>query len=466
MNNLSGKAGLARAGAAEGSGPAGKLYTLFGFLTENRNPSQTIRKNAAWLFAGQIASRVLRAAIVIYAARVLGADSWGAFSYALGVATFLTVFSDIGIGALLTREGARSPEFRDRYLGTAIGAKILLVIVVALGVTILFPYLTNIEEARVIMPILIFVFVFDTLRDLGSAFARALERMQTEAIAQVFTNLMIVVLGFILLTKFGTSRSLAIAYATGSGLGLIGMGYALRGYLMQSIRRFDVSLIRDIVTTAWPFGLFGIMGILMLNTDIIMLGWMRTPAEVGYYSAAQKFIQLLYVFPTIFASSLFPTLTRMVSENPEGAKRLLERAVAIAVVAAIPIAAIGIVLGPWIIPLFFGAAYLPAIRTFQILMATVAIIFPSALVGNAIFAYGSERRFVYVVGIAVIGNVAMNAFLIPPFGIEGAAAATIVTQLIVNGIIWRKMQRLNGFAPREEIRRRIFQCLGKTLPAK
>ncbi len=451
MDNLSGKAG---------SSPAGKLKTIFRFLTENQNPTQTVRKNAAWLLGGQMASRLLRAAIVVYAARILGADSWGAFSYALGVATFLTVFSDIGIGALLTREGSRSPDLRDRYLGTAIGAKLILVGAVTLGMVFLFPYLTSIGEAKAIMPILIFVFAFDTLRDLGSAFARALERMEVEAVTQIFTNFAIVALGFILLGNQETSRSLAIAYAAGSGVGLLGIAYALRKHLSLSLKNFDPRLLREIFATAWPFGLFGIMGVVMLNTDIIMLGWMRTPAEVGYYAAAQKLIQLLYVFPTIFASSLFPTLTRLTSNDRAKAKSLLERSVSLAILTSIPVAALGIFLGPWIIGTFFGPGYAPAIPAFQILMATITIIFPSALVGNAIFAYGEQRRFVHLVAVAIFGNIALNAVLIPPFGIGGAAAATVVTQLTTNSLIWIKMKKLNGFSVLPDVKRRLSQFLG------
>ncbi|MDP3901436.1 MAG: oligosaccharide flippase family protein, partial [bacterium] len=94
------------------------------WLFQNQNIAQTIAKNTFWLFSGQIVSRLLRAAIVIYAARVLGAASWGAFSYALGIAAFLTIFSDIGINALITKEASRNPQLKDAYLSTAFFTKL------------------------------------------------------------------------------------------------------------------------------------------------------------------------------------------------------------------------------------------------------------------------------------------------------------------------------------------------------
>src|SRR3989344_4200718 len=92
---------------------------IFDWLLNNRTVDQTIAHQPLWIFAGQMISRLLRAAIVIYAARVLGASSWGAFSYAIGIAAFLTIFSDIGINALITKEASRNPELKNRYLSTA-----------------------------------------------------------------------------------------------------------------------------------------------------------------------------------------------------------------------------------------------------------------------------------------------------------------------------------------------------------
>ena len=285
------------------------LKTVRLFLFRNTNSAQTIAKNTFWLFSGQIISRLLRAFIVIYAARVLGSESWGAFSYALSIATFLTVFSDIGINALLTKESVKNPALKDSYLATSFFTKLAMLAILISGVIVFFPYLTKIQEAVGIMPIIIFVFAFDALRDLGSAISRAMEKMEIEAGIQIFTNLAIVILGIVLLNAYKTSKALAFSYAAGSGIGLILITFILRKNFKNILKNFNRKLIRPILAKAWPFGLLSIMGVIMLNTDIIMLGWLRAEAEVGYYSASQKLIQLLYVLPSLLAISIFPVLS-------------------------------------------------------------------------------------------------------------------------------------------------------------
>lgn len=415
------------------------------WLLQNRTVSQTIAKNSVWLFSGQLIGRLLRALIVIYAARVLGVSSWGAFSYALGVAAFLTVFSDIGVNALLTREAAREPELKTKYLATALAIKLFLLAALVVGVLLSFRHLTNIPEAAAVMPILIFVFAFDTLRDLGSAIARSLEKMEIEAGIGIFTNAAIVVLGFLFLTASRTTTSLAYAYSLGSGLGLMAMLYVLRTHFQGLARNVTKSLIKPILATAWPFGLLGIMGVVNLNTDIIMLGWMTSAKDVGYYAAAQKLIQLLYVPPALLATSIFPIMSRLAARGGEGAKALLEKSLALSIAAAVPIAVMGMLLASPIIGVLFGEEYRPATLTFQILLLTIFIVYPSVIVGNAIFAYDRARSFVFFAAAAILGNVAFNALLIPLWGIEGAAISTVLAQLVTNILIWRKMKSINRF---------------------
>ncbi|PJC65467.1 MAG: hypothetical protein CO020_00480, partial [Candidatus Colwellbacteria bacterium CG_4_9_14_0_2_um_filter_50_12] len=283
----------------------------------DRTTGRRIAKNTAWLFTGQIVGRLLRAAIIIYAARILGAASWGAFSYALSVAAFLTIFSDIGINALLTREGSKNPNERERYLATSFFVKLTFLLMMSAGVLIFINHLTNLPEAVSLMPIALAVFIFDSLRDLGSAMARALEKMRIEAVTNIFTNIAITIFGFIALYISPTSTSVILAYAAGTLVGFVSIVIPLRRYFRGLTRNFDRSLVKPILATAWPFGLVGLMGAVMINTDVLILGWMREATEVGLYSAAQRPIQLLYIAPSLIATAFFPQLARLAADSKE-----------------------------------------------------------------------------------------------------------------------------------------------------
>jgi len=84
------------------------------FLFKNGTSSQTVAKNTVWLSISNFGGRIIKAAIIIYGARVLGTAGYGVFSYAVTLAGFFTLFVDPGINSVLIREGAKaSPEERQ-----------------------------------------------------------------------------------------------------------------------------------------------------------------------------------------------------------------------------------------------------------------------------------------------------------------------------------------------------------------
>lgn len=83
------------------------------FLFENKTAKQTVAKNTVWLSISNFGGRLIKAVIIIYAARILGAAGYGVFSYAVTLAGFFGLFVDPGINSVLIREGSKaSPEER------------------------------------------------------------------------------------------------------------------------------------------------------------------------------------------------------------------------------------------------------------------------------------------------------------------------------------------------------------------
>jgi O-antigen/teichoic acid export membrane protein len=416
------------------------------FLFHNRTTSQTVLKNAFWLTFGQFFSRLIKAIVVIYAARILGAASYGIFSYALTLAALFTIFSDLGISALLTREVARDPLNQSRYLSTSLFIKFILISISILLIIGVAPFIARLPEVLPLLPIIAFLLAFDTLRDFFFAIPRAKERMEIEATITILTNIAIVVFGVLTLFVFPTSQAVTIAYTVGSGVGLLTALILLRSQLNNLWKDFDSKLILPILKSAWPFGILGLLTGVMINTDTIMIGWYNNAEAIGFYSAAQRPIQLLYLLPSLFATSLFPTFSRLAHIDKEKFRRIFESAVAAMILMALPIIVGGLIVAPQIISLLFGTDYLPSTTAFQILLATILIVFPAGIIGNAIFAFNQQKSLLLFTSFGVIGNVFANALLIPRYGIAGAAAATIVAQGLANGLIWFKMKAITPFS--------------------
>ncbi len=438
---------------------------LKNLLFGNRTTGQTLLKNTSWLFIGEIFGRLIRFWIVVYAARVLGAAEYGIFSYALTIAAFATIFADIGISALLTRETSKHPELRQRYFNSMLAAKFLLIVLVAIGIYTITPLITNLSGALTLIPLVIAMFTFDSLREFGFGMHRSLEKMELEAITKIVMNALITGLGFAALYYEKSAGSLSLGYAVGAAVGCIITAWLLRKFIRGLAQGVDIRLIWPMLKLAWPLGLLQLLGAIMINTDMVLLGWWRSPVELGYYGAAQKIILLLYVAPALLASAVFPVFSRLAHVANDRFRSLFEKSIAAAELLAMPMAVGGIVLAPQIIDLLFGAEYRPGSTTLGLLMFTLIIVFPSTIFSNALFAYNKQSRFMWYVGLGVISNVILDILLIPSYGIEGSAIATIISQILANIFIWREMKKTNTFTLAPHLLRIIPASIGMGISA-
>ena len=418
------------------------------FLFKNLTPRQTVAKNIFWLSLSQVGSRFFRAIIIIYAARVLGAAEYGIFAYVLAFAGFFTLFSDIGVNAILTKNVASYPEQKDKYFSTSFWLKIILLLISALLVIFVAPHFSKIEKAVILFPLMALIVFFDGLREFANAFLRGLEKMEREAIVVITMNIVIMVAGFIILRISPTSKSLLFSYIASVGFSaLLAIWIVKKQFLKVFNRRcLDLKTALQILNSAWPLAFSALLGTFMLNTDVIMLGWWRTAEEIGYYSIGQRVIGILYTLPALLMSGIFPTLSRFVQQNEkEREKNLNEKSTAVIFLMAFPLIIGGIVLSQPIIKFIFGSAYLPATPAFQILIACLFWIFPSVFLSNLVLAHNQQKKVVIYMASSALGNIILNIILIPLWGIKGAAISTFITQAIYVIPTWRRVKKISEF---------------------
>jgi O-antigen/teichoic acid export membrane protein len=215
---------------------------------------------------------------------------------------------------------------------------------------------------------------------------------------------------------------------------------------------FDKKLLKPIMSAAWPLSLAAVFGVLIVNIDTVIIGWFRSASEVGLYAAAQKPIAFLYLLPALVTGAFFPVLARLANKDNVRFRYVLEKGLGLVLLFAIPIT-IGIFLtADEIVKLFYGSEYISSAAPLRILALTLLAVFPVGMIINAIFAYNRQNELVPLWAIGLLINIGLSLFLIPRWGIIGAAWAVFITQLIINTLIWRKMKKINDFSVIKEIR--------------
>lgn len=400
-----------------------------------------ILKNTIWLTAGEITGRILRIILLIYAARVLGASEWGIASYILSLAALFTIATDIGLGAILTRRLIYEPKQSAHYLSAVFAIKCSLLLVSGLVITLVLPQIETLPLSPLIIVLLCGLVFFDSLRLIPSAINKARETMHYEALTTIITQGAILVIGVYMLARLPRAEGLATAYALGSAIGTVSAAFTVKKYLPQLFARFNAQLTWKLIQDAWPIAVIGLLGSIMLNTDIIMIGWFKTAEDIGYYSAAQKIIFTLYVFATLIASAAFPAFTRA-AHNAHIFKNIFIRTMRNVLIIATIIAGLGITLAPHIITIAYGASYLPATPSFIILFLTLPLTYATTIITNALIVYNAQKQFIKYAVLGVMTNIVGNALLIPIWGIAGAALTTLFTQIISVIFMGKKLREL------------------------
>jgi O-antigen/teichoic acid export membrane protein len=422
------------------------ILKIKNFLFKNGSIRQTIAKNTFWMAAGQIGSRLFRALIVIYSARILGAADYGVFSYVVGLAGFFTVLTDLGIKSTLTREISQKPEKSDDYFATTFWIKIGLLVLTSLLIIFVAPLFSKIEAAKALIPFVALLTIFDAIREFASAYFRGKEKMELDALLIILTNVSITIFGFIILNLFPNTKALTITYILSAGTGSILGIYILKNKFTKIFKHFKKELIKPILQASLPIAFLGILGVFMLNIDVVMLGFYEGAKEIGFYSASQKIVNLLYVLPSILAISTFPTISKLISQKEEKrANKLFERSLTLSLLIALPLSIGGVLLGEQLITFLYGMEYLPAAPAFMILIFTPLLIFPGMLIGNYIFAHNKQKQIAPFVIAGALINVILNALFIPKWSVVGCAIATIGAQIIYNGAILVLAKRIGVF---------------------
>lgn len=392
-------------------------------LFANVSPRQTVAKNAFWLFAAQGITRLFRFGVIFIAARALGPDGYGSFSYALAASVIAFMLADWGVGLLVVREHGKREK--ARFLRAALAFKLALVGgFTALGVGGWF--LIGDPGARGVYLVLLALMALQQVRDFFVYVLRAEELMEREFVASA-------------VEAFGTFGLAALFFGLGGGILSLGAAYVIamaaslatawalaRKTYRKPLVAWDSEEARWLLQNGWSLTLFGVLVLVLFSASQIVLGETRTPAEVGLYALASKVITLALLVPQIVMTALFPYLIRVVGSDRG-------REVALIVSGVLTVLGLAVAVGtnlfaPWMVTLAGGAGFEQAVPVLRHLIWLVVMLFPVTFLDYYLIAHGRQVADMIATGIAAVATVVLNVVLIPRWGVSGAVWATMLGQ--------------------------------------
>lgn len=171
------------------------------------------------------------------------------------------------------------------------------------------------------------------------------------------------------------------------------------------------------------------------NLDNVMLGFMTSDTEVGYYSASVKIRGILISLVTSLGTVLLPRVSYYIEKNLiDDFKKICEKALNFVVVVASPLTIYFIIFAKEGIFFLSGTLFEGSIIPMQIIMPTVLLVGISNITGIQILVpLGKEKIVLYSEIAGAITDCIINVLLIPVLKSSGAAIGTLIAELVVLG---------------------------------
>ena len=403
-----------------------------------------IAKNTAALAVGNIITKFLSLVFIIYVARKLGDIGFGRFSTAMALVGLVAVLPNYIARPFIIRETARARDRAGKILDQVALTNILLALVVFGALALIAPHLGYHPDTVHAILLLGFALMFDAVTNSYHAALAGFERMDLSALTNVANTLMTVIIGGAVLALGYGLLPLIGAYVAAKALTLLLARRMLALCEVRTAVGFNAELMKHMLGGAWPFFVTTMFVILYARLDIVMLSFFRGEAEVGYYNAAYKLMEGMGLLAASFVTAVYPVLARLFVDQPDQLWHVYRRALRYLLAFVLPAAAGLTVVAPDLVPALFGEGFAPAAVALMILVWGQMLDGLNPLLAQTLRATDRERTVAWITGVGAGFNLTANLILIPPFGLYGAAAATVASFALVYAINSRVLTKALG----------------------
>jgi O-antigen/teichoic acid export membrane protein len=365
-------------------------------------------------------------------ARALGPSGYGLLQFGLAAFVYVGLSNDVGLTVLGAREHDTA-EALSRTRASLIGARLVLTAVVVLIMVPAVLVIPLSSEGRLVAAILIVGFIFSAVNLRWRM--QADERFGAIAIADTIGACVQLAITLAFVRGPGDLAWAAVAAIAMPVTGTMVLLFLARrrSGLSVEISRRSARLLRR----AAPLGVALLATAVYYSSDSVLLGLFRGSDEVGYYSAAYRIVLSCMLIPVVVHSVILPIGARLSRTDGVGLADMVSRSSRGLIWIALPLAIGTTLTAGTIISLVYGPAFAPSGLPLSILIWSCVTV--SANVPFAVLMLARNQDRVYM-GVTVAGaviNLALNLVLIPVFGMIGAAATTIVSEItVLAAILW------------------------------
>jgi len=383
--------------------------------------------NTSWLLGERALRMAVSLFVSIYVVRYLGPERFGLLSYALSFVGIFVVLATLGLDEVVVRELIKTPEQREKILGTSFLLKLVGTLLMWAAILVAIPLTENDLQTNILIIIIAFGTVFQAFNVIDLNFQAKVKSkyvVHAQFVQLIISSIVkiILVVNEAPLIWFASVYSLDVIVLA---MGLV-FAYLYNGDNIFSWKwSFETS--KYLLHDSWPLILAGVVISVYMKIDQVMIKEMLGAKEVGLYAAAVKLSEAWYFIPMAIASSLFPAIINAKVYQKEVYYQRLQKLYDLMVWIAIAIALPTTFLSTLVVEFLYGKEYLGSSSVLIIHIWTAVFVFLGVASSKYLLAENFIKKTFYRTFIGALLNIIMNYYLIGIIGIQGAAISTLVS---------------------------------------
>lgn len=369
-----------------------------------------------------------------YASRILLADGIGQVNFFQSIIQYITLLTCLGIPMYAIREIAKVRDNVKERNKTTVEILLLHASLTFIGYVIVAILIATVTEIQVDITLFLILSTTIFFTAIGCEwFYQGIEDFKYITIRGLIVKTFSVALLFLLVR----TKEDILWYAVYTVFGVLGGNIfnfiRLRKYIsFKGFSLKELHPLRHLLPALHIFVLNLVISIyIQLNT--VMLGFMADTTSVGLFTAASKLSHMTLGIVGALGTAMLPRLSNLIATGQkEKFDQLTQKAMQFVIAITLPMTVGMILTAPYLIRLFCGDTYIPAILTLQIISPIILAIGISNILGiQILYPQGQENKVIWSTALGAITNFILNLWLIPKYVQDGASIATVIAEIVV-----------------------------------
>jgi len=433
-----------------------KLKNKFFINLKDRHFSEVL-KGSALSFGIKILTVILGLITNYIIANYYGAEVIGTLAFLMSIMTIASMITLMGMDVsvlrlipplLVQKKFSRIRDIIKIKFIFIMSLSVIVSILIYFSSSLITDVIFNKPNLTVLISLISYFIFFQVVGKFTISTIRALKNIKAFLILQFLPSIInLLILLSITISFYNLYNPIYSQITTQVIIAIISLLFLrkhLNSYKADNCREDTISL-KEIVAISFPMFLTSAMQMVVLQTDILMLSSMSTLTNVGIYSIVMKLALLTSFIINSVNTIVAPKFSELYYNNQlNELKKVSKKSTKLVFFATIPVTIVLILFSDKLLSIF-GDKFIAGSFALILLAIGQLVNAMAGSVGYFLNMTGHQKTLNKIVLFGALCNVILNILLIPNYGIEGAAFASMSSMIIWNIIASVYIKKQFGF---------------------